>query len=79
MAHYFSSDRTNISLRVGIGIGHKSIVKLKFSAQSTCMHQLYIIKYCILLQQVYKNNNELPGTSMAVTMIVSRFESVTAY
>ena len=48
MAHYFSSDPTNISLCVRIGIGYKISVKLKFCAQP--MHQIYIIKYCILLK-----------------------------
>ena len=48
MAHYFSSDPPNISLCVQIGIGYKISVKLKFCAQP--MHQIYIIKYCILLK-----------------------------
>ena len=49
MAHYFFSDPPNILLCVGIGIGYKKIsVKLKFSVQP--MHQVYIIKYCILLK-----------------------------
>ena len=48
MAHYFSSDPPNISLCVQIGISYKISVKLKFCAQP--MHQIYIIKYCILLK-----------------------------
>ena len=48
MAHYFSSDLPNILLRVGIGIGYKISVKLKFCAQP--VHQIYIIKYCLLLK-----------------------------
>ena len=44
----FSSDPPNILLCEGIGIGYKSIVKLKFCAQP--MHQIYVIKYCILLK-----------------------------
>ena len=28
------------------------------------MHQIYVIKYCILLKLIYQNKNELPGTSM---------------
>ena len=35
---------------------------LKFGAQG--MHQIRVIKYCIILKLVYKNKNELPGTSM---------------
>ena len=39
------------------------------------MHQIYIIKHCIFfLKLVYQNKNELTGTSVAFTMIVSRFE-----
>ena len=41
MVHYFSSDPTNISLYVGIDIGYKSIVQLKFYAQP--MHQIYVV------------------------------------
>ena len=48
MAQYFSSDPPNILLCEGTGIGYKSIVKLKFCAQP--MHQIYVIKYCILLK-----------------------------
>ena len=48
MAHYFSSDPPNISLCEQIGISYKISVKLKFCAQP--MHQIYIIKYCILLK-----------------------------
>ena len=44
----FSSDPPNILLCEGIGIGYKRIVKLKFCAQP--MHQIYVIKYCILLK-----------------------------
>ena len=44
----FSSNLTNILLCVGIGIGYKSIVKLKLCAQP--MHQIYVIKYCIPLK-----------------------------
>ena len=32
----------------GTGIGYKIIVKLKFFAQP--MHQVFVIKYCILLK-----------------------------
>ena len=48
MVHYFFSDPTNISFSVGIGIGYKSIVKLKFCAQP--VHQIYVMKYRILLK-----------------------------
>ena len=49
MAHYFSSDPPNTSLcSVGIGIGYKIKIKSKFCAQP--MHQIYVIKYCILLK-----------------------------
>ena len=48
MAHNFSSDLPNILLCLRIGIGYKIKVKLKFCAQR--MHQLYVIKYCILLK-----------------------------
>ena len=44
----FSSDPPNILLCVGIGIGYKIKVQLKFCAQP--MHQIYIMKYCILLK-----------------------------
>ena len=44
--YFFSCGPPNISLCVGIGIGYKSIVKLKFCSQP--MHQIYLIKYCIL-------------------------------
>ena len=44
----FSYDPTNILLCAGIDIGYKSIVKLKFCAQP--MHQIYEIKYCILVK-----------------------------
>ena len=40
MAHYFSSDPPNVLLYVGIGIGYKIKVKLKFCAQP--MHQIYV-------------------------------------
>ena len=72
MAIYFFSDPPNILLGVGIGIGYKISVKLKFSVQP--MHQIYSIKYCILKTIVYQNENELTGTSVVFTMIVSRFE-----
>ena len=45
MADNFSSDPTNILLCKESGIGYKSIVKVKFSAQP--MHQIYVINYCI--------------------------------
>ena len=50
MARQFSYDPTNslLSVGIGIGIGYKSIVKLKFCAQP--MHQIYVIKYYILLK-----------------------------
>ena len=48
MAHYFFSDPPNILPYEGTGIGYKSIVKLKLFAQP--MHQVFEIKYCILLK-----------------------------
>ena len=45
---FFPSDPPNILLHVGSGIGYKISVKLKFCAQP--MHQIYIIKYGILLK-----------------------------
>ena len=48
---------------IGIGIGYKSIVKLKFSTQP--IHQIYVMKYCTLLKTSYQHKNELPNTSMA--------------
>ena len=48
MAHYFFSDHPNILPYEGTGIGYKSIVKLKLFAQP--MHQVFAIKYCILLK-----------------------------
>ena len=71
MAHYFFSDPPHIILCVGIGIDYTISVKLKFCGQ--LMYQIYIIKYCILLN-TSQNKNELTGTSVAFTMIVSRFE-----
>ena len=44
----FSSDPPNIILCERTGIGYKIIVKSKFCAQP--MHQIYVIKYCILLK-----------------------------
>ena len=73
MVHYFSSDPTNISLYVGIDIGYKSIVQLKFNAQ------IYVVKYCTFLKLVFQNKIELQGKSMAFKMILSRFQKVTAY
>ena len=46
MADYFSSDPPNILLCKESGIGYKSIVKVKFSAQP--MHQIYVINYFIV-------------------------------
>ena len=46
----FSSDLPNILLCLRIGICYKIKVKLKFCAQP--MHQLYVIKYCILLKTI---------------------------
>ena len=46
----FSSDLPNILLCLSIGICYKIKVKLKFCAQP--MHQLYVIKYCILLKTI---------------------------
>ena len=43
-----SIDPTDISSCVEIGIGYKSIVKLNICTQS--MHQMFVIKYCILLK-----------------------------
>ena len=48
MTHYFFSDPPNILLCVGIGIGYKISVKLKFCTQ--LMHQIYIISTNILLK-----------------------------
>ena len=73
MADYFFSESPTILPFEGTGIGYKSIVKLKLFAQP--MHQIFVIKYCILLKSlVYQNKNELLGTSLAFMMIVSRFE-----
>ena len=47
MAHQFSYDPIDSLLSVGIGIGYKSIVKLKFCTQP--MHQI-VVKYYILLK-----------------------------
>ena len=73
MAQFFSSDPLNISLCEKTGIGSKSIVKLKFLctsyASNLCCEMLYLSKKLV---EQYKN--ELPGTSMASTMIVSKFE-----
>ena len=44
----FSTDPTDMSSCVGIGIGFKSIVKLNICAQP--MHKIFIIEYCILLK-----------------------------
>ena len=44
---HFSTDPTDISC-VGIDVGYKSVVKLKFCAQP--LHQMFVIKYCILLK-----------------------------
>ena len=43
---FFSSDPSNILVCVGVSIGRKIIVKVKLCAQP--MHQIYVIKYCIL-------------------------------
>ena len=43
-----SVDPTDISSCVEIGIGYRSIVKLNICTQS--MHQMFVIKYCILLK-----------------------------
>ena len=48
MADCFFSDPPNILPFEGTGIGYKSIVKLKFFAQR--MHQIFVIKYCMLLK-----------------------------
>ena len=40
MLVHFSTDPTNISSNVEIGIGYKSIVKLKFCAQPSCIKLL---------------------------------------
>ena len=54
--HIFSFDPSTILLCVGIGIGYKSMVKLKFCTQP--IHQIYVIKYCIpLMKLVYQNKN----------------------
>ena len=44
----FFSDPPNILPFKGIGIGYKSIVKLKVFTQP--MHRVFVIKYCILLK-----------------------------
>ena len=44
----FFSDPPNILPCEGTGIGYKSKAKLKFFAQP--MHQVFVIKYCILLK-----------------------------
>ena len=44
----FFSDPPNILPFKGTGIGYKSVVKLKVFAQP--MHQVFAIKYCILLK-----------------------------
>ena len=62
MARQFSYDPINSLLSVGIGIGYKSIVKLKFCTQP--MHQI-VIKYYILLKTSLSEKNELPGKCMA--------------
>ena len=67
-----SSDPSNILSCVGIGIDYKIKVKLKFCAQP--MHQIYIKNIVSFLKLVHQNKSELPGTSMAFTVIVSRFE-----
>ena len=41
----FFSDPNKISLCAGIGIGYRSIAKLKLCTQP--VHQIYLIKYCI--------------------------------
>ena len=48
MAHYFFSDPPNILFCVGIGIGYKNFSQIKVFCKP--MHQVYIIKYCILLK-----------------------------
>ena len=48
MAHYFFPDHPKILPCEGTGIGYKSIVKLKLFAQP--MHQIFVIKYRILLK-----------------------------
>ena len=75
MVHYFFSDPTNISFSVGIGIGYKSIVNLKF-VHSLCIKfmQWNIVSF---LKLVYQNKNELWGTSMAFMITVSRFKKKT--
>ena len=68
----FSSDPPNISWCEGTGISSKSLIKFKSCAQP--MHQIYEIKIVSFLKLVYQSKNELPGTSMAFTVIVSKFE-----
>ena len=48
MLVHFSTDPTDISSSVGIGIGYKIIFKLNVCAQA--MYQIFVIKYCILLK-----------------------------
>ena len=48
MVDYFCSESPNILPFEGTDIGYKSIVKLKVFAQP--MHQVFVIKYCILLK-----------------------------
>ena len=52
---YLSTDSTDISSCVGIGIGYKSIVKLNICAQP--MHQMFVINIVSVLKLVYQNEN----------------------
>ena len=71
MAHFFRGP-LNILPFEGTGISYKSIVKLKVFAPP--MHQVFLKNIVSFSKLVYQNKNELPGTSMAFMMIVSRFE-----
>ena len=51
----FSTDLTDISSCMGIGIGYKSIVKLNICAQP--MHQIFVINIVSVLKLVYQNEN----------------------
>ena len=72
MADYFFSEPPNILPFEGTGIGYKSTVKLKVFVQP--MHRVFVINFVSFSKLVYQNKNELPGTSKAFMMIVSRFE-----
>ena len=73
MAHYLFLWSPNILLcaETGTGTGSKSKVKLKFCAQP--MHQIYVIKYCILLKLFIRIRMSYQVQVWLFTVIVSRF------